>query len=384
MNNYPWINFTLDLRQLPVQTWLQLGECVSKIEHISRIPLRPAIAKEMHNVYLAKGVQATTAIEGNTLTEEQVKLRIDHKLELPPSKEYLGQEVDNIIRLCNETRDSIIKGEEFKIGIDKICYYNKIILQNVPLQEHVVPGQFRQCSVGVGSYRAPDCQDVPALTEKFCTWLNEEITIDKNLPIVTSIIKAIIAHLYIAWIHPFGDGNGRTARILEFAILLNSGVPTPAAHLLSNHYNSTRTEYYRQLDMASKKQSITDFISYAIQGFRDGLQEQLNYIFTQVIDMAWESHIYETFRTYKHSEVTTKRRRRLVLEISKQPSPVLIPKLITLSAGTIEDYRDKGLRTFLRDVAELVKLDLIEEVESGYQAKKQKILEFLPLRSELK
>ncbi|MBW2661693.1 MAG: Fic family protein, partial [Deltaproteobacteria bacterium] len=36
--------------------------------------------------------------------------------------------------------------------------------------------------------------------------------------------------------HPFGDGNGRTARLLEFEALLSSGVPAPSSQLLSNHY----------------------------------------------------------------------------------------------------------------------------------------------------
>lgn len=66
-----------------------------------------------------------------------------------------------------------------------------------------------------------------------------------------AILKAIAAHLYLAWIHPF-DGNGRTARLMELRLLLAAGVTTPATHLLSNHYNLTRGEYYRQLDAASR------------------------------------------------------------------------------------------------------------------------------------
>ena len=45
------------------------------------------------------------------------------------------------------------------------------------------------------------------------------------------ILKATLAHLYIAWIHPFGDGNGRTARLVEFMLLSRAGVPSPSAHL---------------------------------------------------------------------------------------------------------------------------------------------------------
>ena len=62
------------------------------------------------------------------------------------------------------------------------------------------------------------------------------------------VIQAIVAHVYIAMIHPFGDGNGRTARLIEFYILLRAGLPDMASHILSNHYNDTRQEYYRRLD----------------------------------------------------------------------------------------------------------------------------------------
>ena len=70
---HPWINFTLDARSLNHTTWLLLGEAVSKMEHVAGVPLGPDAADRLHSVYLAKGVLATTAIEGNTLTEEEVQ-----------------------------------------------------------------------------------------------------------------------------------------------------------------------------------------------------------------------------------------------------------------------------------------------------------------------
>lgn len=52
-----------------------LGEAASKCEHIAGVPLRPSVAQELHRLYLAKGALATTAIEGNTLTENEVLQR---------------------------------------------------------------------------------------------------------------------------------------------------------------------------------------------------------------------------------------------------------------------------------------------------------------------
>ena len=382
MEKYPWISFEVNLKSLPCETWVQLGECFSKCEHIARIPLQPSTANEMHKIYLAKGVLATTAIEGNTLTEDQVKLIIDKKLTLPPSKQYLKQEVDNILELCNEIIRNMASGKPFLITIDEIRRYNKIILQNVPIPDHVIPGEFRTYPVGVGSYKAIDHNDVPELMKTLCEWLNSSyFQTDKKLPdLISGIIKSIIAHLYIEWIHPFGDGNGRVGRILEYAILLYSGVPSPAAHLLSNHYNATRNEYYIKLDSASKKKEVCEFISYAVQGFRDNLMEQLQYIFDQILYISWQSFVYETFKGHKRSQTPAKRMIALVLELSHREEPVARENLIAMTPAIIDLYKTGSSMMLTRDLNELTRLDLIEKTPKGYKAKIEKMHTFLPSR----
>jgi Fic family protein len=89
--SHPWLKFSLRLPPEDFRLWLLLGEVASKVQHLSGVPLRPDVAAELHRVYLAKGVLATTAIEGNTLSETQVRLLVDGKLELPNSQQYLSR-----------------------------------------------------------------------------------------------------------------------------------------------------------------------------------------------------------------------------------------------------------------------------------------------------
>jgi len=374
MTNWPWINFEINLQKLPWHSWVKLGECVAKCEQIKTVPLKPEVRNQLHLIYLAKGVQATTAIEGNTLSEEQVKDLVDKKLELPPSKEYLKTEVQNIIDACNEIAVDISSGKFNKISAAWLCQFNKKILQNVPVAEDVQPGQIRTHAVVVGNlYRAPDAKDVSALVEKFCDWMNSSCLRNEQMPVHFAIIKAVAAHLYIAWIHPFGDGNGRVARLLEFAILLGSGIPSPAAHLLSNHYNVTRTEYYRQLDKAGKTNDPTEFFCYAIQGFLDGLEEQLKYIREHIIDVCWREFIYQRFQEVVGKKVM-RRRRKLALQISGQKDPINREHLLTLME---KDYRNSE-RTLSRDLNELEKMKLIIRDGRSYIANKDLILQLLP------
>src|SRR4051812_29515706 len=93
-----WITFSAKFsEQTPATVWITVGECASKCEHIAGVPLLPETAAWMHRVFLAKGALATTAIEGNTLSEKEVLDHLEGKLKLPPSREYLAQEIDNVI-----------------------------------------------------------------------------------------------------------------------------------------------------------------------------------------------------------------------------------------------------------------------------------------------
>ena len=293
---HSWISFRFDLGKARPELWLGLGEAASKCEHISGVPLRPSTAEKLHRLYLAKGVAATTAIEGNTLSEEEVLQAVEGKLTVPPSKQYLKQEVDNIIAACNTIGNQIAAETLPVIKSDLVRAYNRQVLDALLLKEDAVPGEIRSHSVVVGNvYRGAPAEDCEYLIDRLCEWMNgPDFAPPKGMELVYAIVKAVVAHLYIAWIHPFGDGNGRVARLLEFHILLSAGIPSPAAHLLSNHYNQTRTEYYRQLDYASKSGGdILQFMMYAVQGFIDGLRGQLTYIWDQQWDVVWRNFVHE-------------------------------------------------------------------------------------------
>jgi len=117
--------------------------------------------------------------------------------------------------------------------------YNRIVLQGLDLEEGVVPGEIRKHSVVVGSYRAAPAEDCDYLLERLSDWLEADFEPpepDFRLPWV--ILKAVVAHLYFVWIHPFGDGNGRTARLMELQTLLAAGVPTPTSKTVSAGFTS--------------------------------------------------------------------------------------------------------------------------------------------------
>lgn len=381
-NTHPWIKFSADLQRANPKLWITLGECQSKCEHIAGVPLRPDTAALLHRLYLAKGILATTAIEGNTLSEEEVLQHLEGKLKLPPSREYLAQEIENIRASCNMITSRIQRGESLELSADAVKEFNRLVLNKLALPQNVVPGQVRTYSVGVARYRGAPPEDCEYLLEKLCHWLNsEEFAPKPGMEIVYAILKAILAHLYLAWIHPFGDGNGRTARLIEFQILIASGVPAPAAHLLSNHYNQTRTEYYRQLDRASQSGGeILPFLGYAAQGLLDGLKSQIARIREQQWDVTWRNYVHEAFSDKKSPSHI--RCRHLALDLSGEKEPVSLDKLPEISPRLAAAYARKTRKTLSRDLNMLLKMELVIREKTGYRARKELILAFLPIKAE--
>jgi Fic family protein len=383
--SHPWITFRVDLARAGAEFWMLLGEGRSKVDHLSLALLKPDIAEEMNHVYLAKGAQATAAIEGNTLSEEEVKAIVAGRAGEPqPSQQYLYQEIENALAAFNRIKDDLIAGGSTDISVQGIEQFNAEVLNGLERPD-VTPGVIRRRSVGVGRYRGAPWEDCEYLLAQLSEWLNGDSFAPPNpdWKIPYALIKAAVAHLYIAWIHPFDDGNGRTARLMELQILLAAGVPMPAAHLLSNHYNATRSEYYRQLEAASESGGdIVPFVQYALQGFVDGIRVQMQRVWVQNYTDRWEQFIYESFG----GNVTTdaeRRRLRLILamteldeeEVSRRQLAGLTPELERAYFGTE--------RMLSRDLNALESLGLIEQSRHGFwRLRREQILAFRPLRRE--
>ena len=194
-----WINFTLDFRKIDHLLWLLLGETTSKIEHIAGTPLKPSVAEELHRVFMAKGVMATTAIEGNTLSEEQVRQALDGELVLPRSQAYLKQEVDNIIEECNRLLPLMAENNLPGLTYERLLEMNAQVLKGLDLNPEVIPGAVRTHIVGVGQYRGAPPEDCDYLLRHLCEWL-PEITLcmggNPDCKIPLAILQAVVAHLY--------------------------------------------------------------------------------------------------------------------------------------------------------------------------------------------
>jgi Fic family protein len=370
--SHDWLTFEFEpdqLKQIGSIGWAHLGESFSKCQHLSGTPLQPAVAMHLSEVFLRRGALASAAIEGNTLNEEQVEDIVVRKKSMPESQRYQEQEVLNVIEALNEVREEVATSGAFRLTPTWLKQKHAVLMHDLELEEHVVPGEYRNVQVGVGNYRGAPTEDVAYLVERLCTWINEIIeqaetskSLDQRF--FLSFFAATLSHVYVAWIHPFGDGNGRTARLVEAAILANSKtVPWVSTTLLSNYYNKTKPRYYARLDAASRAHDLPGFIAYSAIGFRDELREQIVEVQTQQRRVAWINYIHERFNSEPNTE-TARRRRDVILsfpqdvEVVKKAIRLLTPEVAVMYANA----SDKLLN---RDLTKLRELGLLREVGRG-------------------
>jgi Fic family protein len=334
-------------------------------------------------IYLRRGALASAAIEGNTLSEAEVEQILDKKQKLPESQQYLEQEIRNVIKALDSVKISVASGEKFILTSEWILVVHAQLLENLEVPDYVIPGETRKVAVGVGSYKGAPAEDVSYLLDRFCSWVNsmlEEIEEHKqdspDMAFFRIFFVAILAHLYIAWIHPFGDGNGRTARVIECAIFAHSGlVPWISTNLLSDYFNRTRTRYYEKLEATSRDRDVISFVAYSAIGLRDQLREQVLVVQKKQKMVAWINYVHEKFDSEPPN--TAQRRRKLVLampvdrELPAQEIQILTPNIAAQYGASHE-------RLFKRDLNKLEELELIEKVGKNYRVRIDRMDAFTP------
>lgn len=135
------------------------------------------------------------------------------------------------------------------------------------------PGLWRTVGVGVTGpgnrliYRGPDSEKVPALMDEVADWLSSD---DEIHPIV----RGAMAHFHVAAVHPFRDGNGRTARVVQSLVLAIAGRVAPAFASIERYLGDHTNDYYRALEASQGGQydptsDVTPWLRFAISAHRE-------------------------------------------------------------------------------------------------------------------
>ena len=229
----------------------EIGEAVGRLSVALSDP-HPRLRKENR----IRTIQASLAIENNTLTVEQVTAVI-------AGKRVLGQP-----REIQEVRNAFSAYEAMEkwnpASQDDLLRAHGMLMSTLV----DTPGRFRHGGVGVfkGSkvmHMAPPASQVPELVGNLLSWLG---TTDEH-PLVASCVS----HYELEFIHPFEDGNGRMGRLWQTLILRRW--KTLFAHLpVETVIKDRQAEYYRVLSQSDSKGDATPFVEFMLQALLDAMR----------------------------------------------------------------------------------------------------------------
>lgn len=216
--------------------------------------------KEFVSKITAETVHASTAIEGNTLTEKQVREVLQGKK--IPAQEIDIQEVLNYNKALHFI-EQLTKEEIVNISEELIKKINALVLKGI---KNDIAGKYRIKQVIVGDYLPPQHSKVPTLMREFVQWIN-----NPQPPHLSPILYTGIGHYQFVAIHPFEDGNGRTTRIITTLMLIKYGYDITSFFALESYYNRNRKAYYEALNSADKyrveqKPDLTRWLEYYTEG----------------------------------------------------------------------------------------------------------------------
>jgi Fic family protein len=217
----------------------------------------PALQKDTRT----RNVHASTAIEGNPLTLEQVRA-LEEGREPAASDPRSRREVVNYfagLRFVekNATKKSLRHEDLFEL--------HRILAGEVMDQGEA--GRYRTIAVRVGRFVPPAPGEVSGLMFELLEWWNQRSTG------LSPVLSSAILHYRFEAIHPFADGNGRTGRALALWELYRRGFDTHHIFSVDEYYWENRPRYYAALEeVRHAGEDLTGWLEYCTEGLRQTLE----------------------------------------------------------------------------------------------------------------
>ncbi len=327
---------------------------------IRSLPVAPDLRTRLDALNIRRAVRGTTGIEGIEVTEDEVQriLAVDSRV-LPPGRAQVEREVRNAARAMAFISAELVRDASRPLTEATIAHIHTLITDGVAYP-HNTPGVYRSHGVSAGSYVAPQTHvEVVRLMAEFGAWLAGPA---RALP---APVRAIAAHFYFISVHPFGDGNGRTARAIESYLLYQAELNVLGFYSLANFYYQHREEYIRLLGHVrfETNGNLTPFIAFGLRGLLGELMSVQNEVTGAMAVSAFRDFAYAQLVGSRASRTKGVRRQyELVAGLIDAPVRLADIRIGAHPLGRL--YRNMTTMTLRRDIEALSAANLIR-VEGG-------------------
>ena len=255
-----------------VQNLLRIERLKTELSHLE---ITPVLLESLRKSARLASTHYSTAIEGNRLTQDQVEQVVDQ------NKSIRGREHD-----VREVKGYYAALEEIQRLVHSRAAVTEKAIQTIhalvmgggrkrkPTPYRDGQNVIRNSRTNDIVYLPPEAGAVPKLMSELAEWLNAK----NDLPVP---LRAAIAHYQFATIHPYYDGNGRTARLLTTLILHRGGYGMNGIYSLEEYYANDLSAYYGAISVGPShnyhlgraEADITGWIAYFVAGMAEAFEK---------------------------------------------------------------------------------------------------------------
>lgn len=292
---------------------------------------------------------ASSQLEGAATTREAAKKMLRQKSK---PKDYSEKMIIN----GYQTMQMIAAMRAISIDVETLLRIHKEIVRDT-LEDAEDEGRFRENNeivvanpqdVSIVYHTPPDYKKIPGLMEEFCKFAS----IDED-DFIHPLIKGIILHFLIGYIHPFTDGNGRCARSVFYWYMLSRGYWLFEYMPISRILLRSKTKYAQAyLFTEADDNDLTYFINYNLSAIEKALEDFEDY-------MAFKKHEqHETMQIIETSENLNLRQADILKNLLKEPERYV-------SIAEIKSKYNVAYDTARNDMQYLANLGYIEMIKRG-------------------
>ena len=324
-------------------------------EVIVNSPIVPAWERRFVQEATLRTVYYGTVIEGNALSLDQAREVLEGKQVMARQRdvqEILNYRnvIDYLDRLV-DAHQNLSSNQAFVYTQEIICRIQSLAVYRT-IEQSV--GVYRTDEVVVKSvipsepdFRAPPARQVPRLMERFLAWLNSEASRQLH-----PVLRAGIALYLIVAIHPFLEGNGRTARALATLILFVEGYDIRRLFSLEEHFDRDLARYYQELQRVSSQSAQIDQrdLTTWLEYFAEVMAVELTQVKEQVQKLSMDVRLKNKFGR----QIALSERQIKLVEYMRVHEELYMKDAKQLISQVSED-------TLLRDLKDLIKKGLVKK-----------------------